>query len=857
MSSVAIETPDTPQGLGSGLRVGLFGRLGSGNIGNDASMEAILNFLRSSHPDAEVDVLCYGQPEQITETYGIDAQALSWYYEHWRGTKGARAVVLKLLGKCLDLLHTAEWVRRHDAVIIPGMGVLETSLPVRASEFPFALFLVCALGKVFRTQIALVCVGAGPVKKRITRSLYDSAVRLASYRSYRDAASRRFLGLRGTDTSGDSVFPDLAFSLPSPVCAGGDAELVGVGVMAYRGGNDDRERAESIYASYLEQMQQFVIWLVDSGRRVTMLVGDTNGSDHEVVEAILDHLHRERPDLDPSLVHAAEVSSLADVMDVLRPVGAVVAMRYHNVVGALKLCKPTIAIGYAAKHDALMADVGAPEFCLPVSTLSTDQLVARFTDLVRRSDEVSGRLVEHLSDYSSRLDAAVRRAVRCAGICSSPQDDCSHPARWWSAWPRIGRRGFRRRTGRRPRIATTALPAEVELEVPVRHIECRACHGPHGDLVVDLGEQPASDYFPPCEQPGPDPVYPLRMWLCGSCGLAQLVGEDTTPEEPSGSEPAALVAQATDAVERIAASGWLPSGVRVGEFRSPHGGSWLGLLEARGSRSRPGRGTGRRRNRLLRPDARVRPSCRFGRAARPARYRGSVPRSVPLAGCDPPPWTVERAASRPLRLLLHDGLGSHAENRGLQPTRPRGSSTSTEGRSSLRPAATPTTGAVQTSRCSHCSPEMREPGCRIRRCSAVSSTRQRRAQRAWRSGWSLSARPGAGWSATGPPREQSPCWSRPAWTGPSCPLSWTPPRRSSGFGCRGPTSPWSAPPSSGRTRREKSWSSFRSSLRRFASPSPRSRLVAAVGWTPRHSAPEPGSPSAGAYQGSSPGLLKE
>ena len=55
--------------------------------------------------------------------------------------------------------------------------------------------------------------------------------------------------------------------------------------------------------------------------------------------------------------------------------------------------------------------------------------------------------------------------------------------------------------------------------------------------------------------PGPDPVYPLQMWLCSSCGLAQLLADPTVPEEPRGAEPAALVAQAADAVARVAAAG--------------------------------------------------------------------------------------------------------------------------------------------------------------------------------------------------------------------------------------------------------------------------------------------------------------
>ena len=100
--------------------------------------------------------------------------------------------------------------------------------------------------------------------------------------------------------------------------------------------------------------------------------------------------------------------------------------------------------------------------------------------------------------------------------------------------------------------------------------------------MLDLGQQPASDYFPPAGDPGPDPAYPLQMWLCAACGLAQLLLDPTVPEEPRATEPAALVEQAGDAVGRVAAAGWLPAGRRVAEYGSPHGGSWLELLAGRG-----------------------------------------------------------------------------------------------------------------------------------------------------------------------------------------------------------------------------------------------------------------------------------
>ena len=113
-------------------------------------------------------------------------------------------------------------------------------------------------------------------------------------------------------------------------------------------------------------------------------------------------------------------------------------------------------------------------------------------------------------------------------------------------------------------------------------LACRACGHRDGRLVLDLGDQPACDYFPRSCEPGPDPVYPLQMWLCAQCGLAQLAADPTVPQEPRATEPAALIAQAADAVDRVGAAGLLSAGARVAEYGSPHGGSWLELLRRKG-----------------------------------------------------------------------------------------------------------------------------------------------------------------------------------------------------------------------------------------------------------------------------------
>lgn len=140
-------------------------------------------------------------------------------------------------------------------------------------------------------------------------------------------------------------------------------------------------------------------------------------------------------------------------------------------------------------------------------------------------------------------------------------------------------------------MSTSSGPSPAAVADPAgtgpASVTCRWCASTTGTVVLDLGDQPASDHFPAADDPGPDPVHPLRMWLCARCGLANLAEDPTTPEEPRGAEPQAMVDQARDAVARVQAAGLLtgPDGAprrTVTEFGSPHGGSWLDLLDAVG-----------------------------------------------------------------------------------------------------------------------------------------------------------------------------------------------------------------------------------------------------------------------------------
>jgi polysaccharide pyruvyl transferase WcaK-like protein len=405
-------------------RVGLFGLLGSGNIGNDTSMESMLLYLSTDHPDAIVDAMCSG-PARVRARYGIETTPLSWYSRHEGSASGIRAIVLKVAGKGLDTFRIASWVRRHDVVIIPGMGVLETTLPLRALGAPLALFLVCASGRLFRTKVALVSVGANVTNQRLMRWLYTAAPRLAFYSSYRDVDSREALQRRRGGKTPGEVYPDLAFAIPVASESPGDPDLVGVGVMDFHGSNDERQHADEIYESYVQKMRAFILWLVDSGKAVRLFVGDTKDCDDRVVSRLLAELRADRPALPPGQVSAAQAASFGDLVDALRPAGAVVATRYHNVISAIRLCKPTISVGYAAKHDAVMADAGLAEFCQRAGTLDVDLLIEQFTELQGRAPELRAELAKRNQALAEQ--AKVQFAALSLLLFAAPAQG-GHPA---------------------------------------------------------------------------------------------------------------------------------------------------------------------------------------------------------------------------------------------------------------------------------------------------------------------------------------------------------------------------------------------------------------------------------------------
>ncbi|HEX5796719.1 MAG TPA: polysaccharide pyruvyl transferase family protein [Geminicoccaceae bacterium] len=81
----------------------------------------------------------------------------------------------------------------------------------------------------------------------------------------------------------------------------------------------------------------------------------------------------------------------------------VVATRYHNVVCALRMGKPTISIGYSVKNDALLATIGLADCCQSIERLDVALLETQTLRLISERPALEARIRRAGARFESGL----------------------------------------------------------------------------------------------------------------------------------------------------------------------------------------------------------------------------------------------------------------------------------------------------------------------------------------------------------------------------------------------------------------------------------------------------------------------
>jgi len=426
-------------------RIAVIGNYGNRNLGDEATLASLLQFLKRQYPQAAVCALSE-RPEETRRRHGIEAapsiprKSADRPASPSEGVAGRPAVpkiekrpsalkatlkrvrplylVLRTLAQGASAASTLArglrfavrgftLLRGKELLIIAGGGQLSDHFSgVRG--FPVQLFTWCLLARGAGAKVIVLNVGAGPIRGRASRLLFRWTLRLVAYRSYRDERSRRLIGEIGVPDPGP-VAPDLVFSwVPSGEPAerpGGTAagRTVGLNVFPFRDGRYWSMPDETAYRAYLQTISRFILWLLDEGYRVRLYPTQLK-ADARVIADVRQRLDEMVPAGAAERLEVPRIETVDELAAVARDADVIVATRFHAIVMAMLAGKPILALCNESKMADLMADMGQARHCLSLEGLELDVLKSGFVALESVADQAAGEVRERVAQARARLD---------------------------------------------------------------------------------------------------------------------------------------------------------------------------------------------------------------------------------------------------------------------------------------------------------------------------------------------------------------------------------------------------------------------------------------------------------------------
>ena len=164
------------------------------------------------------------------------------------------------------------------------------------------------------------------------------------------------------------------------------------------------------YAAYLDSLVDFVRWLLARDYNVRLLIGDV--ADIPATREFTALLKERSVRYEEGRVIDEPIASVEDLLKQLAATDFVVATRFHNVLLALLLNKPSIAISFHHKCSSLMSQMGLSEYCQDINRLNADKLIEQFCDLEKNADRLRPLIKDKAEEFRSALDEQYNRIFK-------------------------------------------------------------------------------------------------------------------------------------------------------------------------------------------------------------------------------------------------------------------------------------------------------------------------------------------------------------------------------------------------------------------------------------------------------------
>ncbi len=430
--------------LAEDATIAVFGHFGRQNLGDEATIQAVVENIRLRIPKARIVGLSL-DPTDTAQRHGIPAHPI----RRLTGTRSAPSTnsVVKTASaakrvpnvaqprspdtlrgalKRIPLLHSlvsavratlsffptfiaeacfwrssAKLLRHVDLLLITGSNQFLDNFG-GPWGFPYTLLKWSFLAKRCGVKVVFLCVGAGPISSRLSKIMIRLALRCSAYCSFRDVRSQKLIQSLGYSRT-TYVYPDLAFSLhPDNVpaalaqdCVAERRTVIGINPMPvfderyWHIGNKQK------YSQYLGVLASLSASLMSEGYAVVFW--GTQPKDQLVIDDIEERLAREPEDHLDRCWRRVKPQSVDELLDAICGFDIVIATRFHGVILSLLAGKSIAAICYHQKMHDVMNDIGQGSYSIGIEQSASSDIMACVRQLAERD-------VQQMQDMAKRRD---------------------------------------------------------------------------------------------------------------------------------------------------------------------------------------------------------------------------------------------------------------------------------------------------------------------------------------------------------------------------------------------------------------------------------------------------------------------
>lgn len=400
-------------------KIAILHHAGGGNLGDDASVDAVITGIKLRWPDAVIAAFTMN-PEEIVKRHDIHSYPLKRH--RWTigyncvmedvGTSGSRVVdwlrttkaplIRRLRSAFRELAFwfaSRRVLRSFDLLVLSGGGQLtDRSGPW---SFPYTILSWFLLARSAGVRSIVLNVGVGPLIHPLSKLFITGALRVADYVSFRDTESQVLA--KNVGFSGKSqVFADNVYSFEVPSCVNEKQRqpIVGIAPMPYPADPPFNAATDKIiYEDVIAKFGIFAAYLVERSHRL-MLFGTDYGVDSGPIGDLQTILRDRHHIVTAPYVPATSCEALLSEMAAM---DYVVTCRFHGVIFAHLLNKPVLAVSHHSKVADLMSAIGLSQYCLDIRTFDPKELAEKLAELTENRDEIKSLMATSVAIYRSQL----------------------------------------------------------------------------------------------------------------------------------------------------------------------------------------------------------------------------------------------------------------------------------------------------------------------------------------------------------------------------------------------------------------------------------------------------------------------